>query len=181
MRTGPRFSQQHLSLVEVAEHHNVTTAALLAFYSIPSERLPERFKLYSAQQRSDELTSRLLELDRASTVTLLAAVEAVFRIDFWKRSQGQPSHPVLVTLAFQQLYEYKGVRVRLEDDILAGWKQHRPELKDAIGHLKDAFKYRHSLAHGRYWQPALGRRPDQYRFDEIYELAETVLRDLPLV
>ena len=36
--------------------------------------------------------------------------------------------------------------------------------------LKGAFKFRHWLAHGRYWDPNLGRK--KYDFQSLYALAE---------
>jgi hypothetical protein len=45
-----------------------------------------------------------------------------------------------------------------------------------IGDLRGAFRFRHWLAHGRYWTPKLGRR---YDFDDVFALADLTLRSFP--
>jgi hypothetical protein len=45
-----------------------------------------------------------------------------------------------------------------------------------IGDLKGAFKYRHWLAHGRYWEPKLGQKYDYY---SVYILAESIFGSFP--
>ena len=46
-----------------------------------------------------------------------------------------------------------------------------------IGDLRGAFRFRHWLAHGRYWNPKLGQK---YDFVSVYSLAANVLGDFPL-
>lgn len=45
-----------------------------------------------------------------------------------------------------------------------------------VSDLKDAFKYRHWLAHGRYWEPKLGRKYDYF---SVFTLAQTVFNSFP--
>jgi hypothetical protein len=47
-----------------------------------------------------------------------------------------------------------------------------------IGDLRGAFNFRHWLAHGRYWEPKLGRN---YDFVTVYGLAASVLSSFPLL
>ena len=68
----------------------------------------------------------------------------------------------------RRMYQIRGSRVSLEDDILRLWKEAYPEYKSFISEVITAFKYRHWLAHGRYWEPKLGRIYDYY---SLYELA----------
>lgn len=53
-----------------------------------------------------------------------------------------------------------------------------PQYKGFISELITAFKYRHWLAHGRYWEPKLGRIYDYYSlYDLAYEM-ENLLTSL---
>jgi hypothetical protein len=47
-----------------------------------------------------------------------------------------------------------------------------------IGELRGAFKFRHWLAHGRYWKPKFGRR---YDFNDIYTIADIALKHFDLL
>lgn len=71
----------------------------------------------------------------------------------------------------REIYQMKGSRASLEDDILRLWKEDFPEYKRLISEVITAFKYRHWLAHGRYWEPKLGRIYDYY---SLYDLADAV-------
>jgi len=51
-----------------------------------------------------------------------------------------------------------------------------PDMSSLIGELKGAFRFRHWLAHGRYFQP--GRK---YDYRGLYVLAINVLTNFPLV
>jgi hypothetical protein len=57
------------------------------------------------------------------------------------------------------------------------WKQEFPTQKLLLGELKGALNYRHWLAHGRYWEPKLGRK---YDYESLYLLVQTVLLNFEL-
>ena len=114
------------------------------------------------------------ENERNSSMNILAALEAAFRIDFIQRSQARKRDGLSRVL--RRLYTKEGARVSLEDDILPRWKQEYPELRSIVSELIGAFKYRHWLAHGRYWTPRLGRR---YDYQEVYALADSIFEVFP--
>jgi len=58
------------------------------------------------------------------------------------------------------------------DDILEGWKRYTSASSSLIGDLRGAFKFRHWLAHGRYWTPRFGRK---YDFDSVRLMAEGIV------
>ncbi len=66
----------------------------------------------------------------------------------------------------------------LEEEIFDLWKEHANAVSQLIGDLKGAFKYRHLLAHGRYWMPKLGKK---YDFASLYALVTSVLSNFPLL
>ena len=80
-----------------------------------------------------------------------------------------------VSRAFRNLYSDKGPHVSLEDDILVAWRQNSDVPHKVIADLKEAFQYRHWLAHGRYWNPRF-RKLD---YEEVYTLAEETLNAFP--
>ena len=104
---------------------------------------------------------------------LFGALEAAFRIDFlqrcYRRERGD------VSRAFRELYRSKGTRVALEGDILEVWRRDSSVPTGVVAELIDAFKYRHWLAHGRYWNP----RFKKLDYDEVYSLAEATFEIFP--
>src|ERR1035438_10540145 len=157
-------SHEQQSLSDVAAHREDMKQALQRFYSA---------QLGDARM---ELESRLVELDRAWCLQLLAAVEAAFRVDYLQRCYHRGKDDV--SKAFRTIYRAKEIRADLANDILKTWRAHAPMVSSAVSDLIGAYNYRHWLAHGRYWVPKLGR---DYDFDTIYSLVEPLLDDLPLV
>jgi hypothetical protein len=118
---------------------------------------------------------RLDELDANYSFSLLASLEASFKIDYLVRCRLKRKDPL--SRALRQIYRGKRERASLEDDILEAWKKNTTVPPKVIGDIIGAMKFRHWLAHGRYWPPRLGRR---YDFFSVYTLAAEVLNLLPL-
>ncbi len=72
----------------------------------------------------------------------------------------------------------KAQRASLEDEILEHWKACYGTYTQLISDLKGAFKYRHWLAHGRYWEPKMGQ---SYDYFTVLTIAQNIYTHLPLV
>ncbi|VAW48201.1 hypothetical protein MNBD_GAMMA03-823 [hydrothermal vent metagenome] len=119
-------------------------------------------------------------LNKATTILTHRALEAAFRIDYLYRSKRvNRTKNDLLTQSFYKLYLIKGKNARFEDEILSSWKTHTssPNNSKIISDLIEAFKYRHWLAHGRYYTPKLGKK---YDFTSIYTLAQIIFDSFPL-
>jgi hypothetical protein len=123
---------------------------------------------------TDELLARLEEADLTSSLTVLAAVEAAFRIDYLQRCYRRAKDPV--SRAFRDIYKIKQLHASLEDEIFEAWLHNSCGARSIIADLRSAFRFRHWLAHGRYWTPKLGRR---YDFNAVFELANLTLSSFP--
>lgn len=170
------FSKSGLELREIAAHHSDTAAALKAYYGFSGTgtSLPARFLGYSEQELSAEFRQRIKELEKTSSLTLLSFLEGRFRTDYLTRcyKKGRDG----LSRKFRAIYKEKANRASLENDILEIWKKHCSESENAearnlISELIGAFKYRHWLAHGRYWEPKLGRVFDYYY---VYDLTKLI-------
>ena len=170
------FSGENLSLDEAALHHNDTDGALVLFFSAAAPSYQNRFAGYQADEVREELDERLAELDRNTTMSLLAAVEAAFRIDYLQRCYQKKKDAV--SRQFWELYKEKGTRVSLEDDIFEVWKDSGVGNARLIADLRGAFKFRHWMAHGRYWTPKLGQK---YDYLAVYPLTQAALSSFPLI
>ncbi len=175
MASRVNFSGQHLELEEIGEHYADVDESLKRYFS-PTPANKKRFDGYSQEEIAFELRQRLVEQHQLGALSILGALEAAFRMDYLQRVYARRKDDL--SQAFRALYKAKGARVSLEDDILEAWKAHSNVSPRLVGDLCGALKYRHWLAHGRYWTPKLGQR---YDYDGLYEFAEAVLCAFPML
>jgi hypothetical protein len=169
------FSGQHLELPEIITHHSDVESSLRGYFNPTSASYSIRFAGYDEAEVRSELEVRLVEHHRTTILTILSALEAAFRIDYLQRCYKKKKDPL--SRGLRELHRKTGSRASLEDEIFDKWKEYTSVPNKLIGELKGAFKYRHWLAHGRYYEPKLGQK---YDYDSVYVLAETILSSFPL-
>jgi hypothetical protein len=167
------FSGEEQTLSDISEFYVDTEAALSQYYSLAEGN---RFALYTLYEISEELYDRTSELNRAAALSVLASVEAAFRVDYLQRVYQRKKDKL--SAAFRALYKRKGERASLDQDIFEAWKKQTSVSAHVIGQVKAAFEYRHWLAHGRYWTPNFGQR---YDYQSIYALAQGIFKAMPLI
>ena len=164
-----RFSGRRLSLEGIARHHRDLQEALRLYYRPGHDGFESRFLGYSAADIARDLAACLGEVDVASSFSVIAMLEAAFRIDYLQRNYQKRRDPI--SRDFRKLHKGRGSKASLEDEILDVWRAHTRQRR-LIGDLRGALNFRHWVAHGRYWQPKLGRA---YDFATIHVLAEAAL------
>lgn len=172
------FSKLNLNLQEIAEHHSDLADALRDYYGFSGAGLAfnKKFIGYTRQELVEEFKKRIEELEKTSSLSLLSSLEASLIIDYLSRCYGKKKDPLSRDL--RVLHKSKAQRASLEQDILTIWKKHHLDFHPLISELIGAFKYRHWLAHGRYWKPKLGRK---YDYQYTYSLAIQLYGSLPLM
>ena len=159
------------AILDIAEYHNDVLSSLRLYFS----QVPASFGARFIGRHLDEvLASRVEETDLRSALAILTNVEAAFRVDYELRCQKRMKDDL--SRAFRAIYKSRKARVSLEDDIFGAWRENSTGARQLIGELRGAFKFRHWLAHGRYWEPKLGRK---YDFNFVYALADDVLNAFP--
>ncbi len=153
----------------MAEQHAVVEEAIHLYYTEASPGFETRFAFYTEDEVLAERDERLYEAGAASAMMVLASIEAAFRVEYLRRCYAKYRDRLSRTL--RTLYETKGARVSLSDDLLEAWKNHGEMNARLVGDVRSAFGYRHWLAHGRYYVAKLGR---QYDFASVYNLAREV-------
>ncbi len=167
------FSGEHLQLARIAQYYSDIEASVRSYFSSENMRSRERFVGYSKYEVDLEMGSTLEEHARSTSMSILAALEAAFRIDYLQRCYKRLRDPL--SRAFRNAHQEKGARVPLED-IFSMWQLHSNVSPSVITDLERVFRYRQWLAHGRYWTPKIGRECD---YDDIYALAESVYNGFP--
>jgi hypothetical protein len=170
------FSGKHLGLSDIAGHHQDLQSSLNLFFSDASPVFPVRFVAYLKAEVADELGGRLEEIGLSSSILVLASVEAAFRIDYLQRCYRKDKKPI--SRHFRVIYKKKQQYASLDEDIFEAWVAHHNAERSLIGELRGAFRFRHWLAHGRYWTPKLGRR---YNYEDVYALADETFNSFPFL
>jgi hypothetical protein len=163
-----------ISLIDIANYDIDIEANLGLYFSRSNPEYTRCFVAYSPAEVNSELAERMSETDKRSALVALARIEAAFRKDYIERCRLKKSDNI--SIAFRKIHRDRGRRARLDEDILDIWYQNvEPSSRKVISSLRGMLRFRHWLAHGRYWD--IGAK---YTFQDIYFLAEVVLTDLPL-
>jgi hypothetical protein len=160
----------------IAEYHNDVDRSLRLYFSEASPSFSTQFFGFRPEEIQIELAARLEETDQRSAFFVLTTLEAAFRVDYECRCRKKMKDRL--SRGFRTIYKDQGTRVNLEQDIFEAWSENAPGLRQLVGELRGAFRFRHWLAHGSYWVPKLGRR--KYDFNFVYALADDVLNTFPL-
>lgn len=163
------FSDQELGLEEIAEHYNSLISALREYYSVSSSSFVVRCGLSTYADVEEELARQIAEVDLTSALNVMSATEAALRVDYLKRAYHRGRDKL--SRAMRCVYQVKGEKASLEDDIIAAWTATGIMAQQMANDLNLAYRYRHWLAHGRYWALKLGRK---YDFFAVYAVAEQV-------
>ncbi len=169
------LSPRLLDFKEISRQREDLEKSILLYYSYENPQYAARFGLYTRRHVLNEEKHRIFETELAMVMTLLAAIEASFRVDYLKRCSRRTKDKL--SQEFRKLYHKKKRRVSFENDILKLWKLHSDVPASLIGEIRDAFRFRHWLAHGRYWTIEIGR---EYNFSTVYELARTIEQEFRL-
>ncbi len=168
------FSKQHPDIQELAHYYDDVADSLRLYFSPVSPSFRVRFKTYKPDEINREMNERLAELEMETALSIFAAVDAAFKIDYLQRCYRKEKDAM--SRAFRDLHKKMGVRVSLDKEIFKIWKKHSTGSTSLIENLRKAFKFRHWLAHGRYWS----LRFPKYDYLAVYSLAESVMNSLPL-
>ena len=160
-------SNQHLDFEDIAETFNFREKSLKLFFSEKNVSYSEEFSGYTEDEIIEELQYQILEIEKDACLNLLAAIEAKFRLDYAIRCEEKDKSDI--SRKFRLLFSDYEFKLPLEDIIFEEWKESGLVKPSTISHLKGAFKYRHWLAHGRYWTLKAGR--EKYDFYDLYNLA----------
>jgi hypothetical protein len=163
------------SITEIASYHNDLVSSLRLYFSNPSPSFEERFLGYSHSEITDELKERIEETDRRSALAILISLERAFRLDYEYRREKKIKGDLFK--AFRAIHKSGKRNVRLDEDIFEAWKANVTGSKRLIGELRGAFKFRHWLAHGQYWE----LKSRKYDFSSVYDLAYEVMNTFGFV
>jgi len=160
-------SNQHLDFEAIADMFSFREKSLKLFFSDNNPEYLSSFVGYTPREILEELQYQISEVERDACLNLLAAIEALFRLDYAIRCEEKDK--AKISRRFRELFSEYQYRLPLETGLFEEWKNLTSVKSSVISYLKGAFKYRHWLAHGRYWTLKAGK--PKYDFYDLYILA----------
>jgi len=141
---------------------------------LSSVLIPERYRDQSLEELRAEFASSRKHLQYAAMLHLLTTTEALLRMAFQDLSK-RKTKPAIFR-EFRKLNRERGEKIRLEEDILNTWIDVYPETARPIREFKGVVPLRDWLAHGRYWNPKIGR--PIYEVRDVFDIASGMLRSM---
>lgn len=160
-------SFEEVVLSEIYRYKNDAEKGLKLLFSKQHLHLADELMFATRAEVRALLEQRLEELDKQSSMALLASLEALFQIDFDSRVSKRKKDSLS---AYFRTLKLITTRVSFDRDIITGWEHVHPETRRCFQPIRKALKYRHWLAHGRYWL----LKSSPFDFDELYTLAEAL-------
>ncbi|CAN2049158.1 RiboL-PSP-HEPN domain-containing protein [Candidatus Magnetomoraceae bacterium gMMP-1] len=170
------FSDQIVELYEIWDYYETTYDSLRNYLKgLRNNSITNnKFVGMTSIELESYFNKKFDELEYQVSLIILSSVEAKFRMDYLQRVYKR--YRDNLTKKFRELYNNKANKASLEDDILELWKKCYPLYKNIISDYKGTLKFRHWLAHGRYWVPKFGKK---YDLSTIYNIAERIYANLP--
>lgn len=165
-------SGQQIDMDYVVHKKSMLDRSINLMYSIKNTDYHADFVGLSKDEIEKEKESLLKENDTTHCLLLLTAIEALIRLDSDEKYCNKKKDPL--SKKIKEIYDRtKGERIKLDDDLInARMSEDDVSLRRFYIDLKTCFKYRHWLAHGRYWDP---KRVSKVNFDSILIVMQSIL------
>lgn len=165
-------SGKHLDIDYVCHKKTSVDHSINLFYSIKNPDYYADFIGMSKDEIEETKEGMLKENDITHSLIILTTIEALIRLDADKKYCSKKKNEF--SRLIKDIYDKtKGERIKLEDDLInARMNVDDTNLRRSYNELKKCFKYRHWLAHGRYWDP---KRISEVDFDSIRILILSIL------
>ena len=145
---------------------------IVSLQIVPSH-VDDKFITMTLEEVNSYFASSVEELEHLVALDLISATEGNLRADFYSKVYNKDKSDL--ARKFRTLYKLKENKISLEEDIIENWKIYS-ESKSHFSEFIGLLKYRHWLAHGRYWN--LTKKGRTYTAEEAYEIAENIFVQL---
>ncbi len=173
----PRFEAERLqNLDEVFHWYELQLLLLIEEENrlpqlLSSDLIPERYRYRTLDELRERFAAGRKHLRYAAMLHLLTTTEALLRLAFEDLSK-RKTKPAIFR-RFRRIGRERGEKIRLEEDILDTWIEVYPVTARAIQDFKGVVPLRDWLAHGRYWNPKIGR--PKYEVGDVFDIASEML------
>jgi hypothetical protein len=175
-------SGEQLSLMKIWTWYEETEQALDIYQQevthvlVSGKSVSETFSGMTRKDLNQYFFQHKKELEQLVSLNLMASAEASLRLDYLTRVLRGQIKKNKIDRKFQELYNQKGNRASLRDDILEMWKTVHPECTNSVSDFRGALNVRDWLAHGRYWTPNFGRK---YGAALVFNISKNLFESIP--
>ena len=135
---------------------------------------PDRYRDQTLEELRQAFASARKHLQYAAMLHLLTTAEALLHLAFDDLSKHE--RKPAISRQFRKIGRERGFKIRLEEDILNTWVKVYPETAPSIREFKGVVPLRDWLAHGRYWNPKVGR--PIYSVRDVFDIASEMLTSM---
>lgn len=157
------FNDARPSYESIVEHHSAVEEALRQYFSPGNSA----FVSMSAPELSEALDRELEFQEQQNVLTLVAFLEATFRVDYLSRKDRKLKDDL--SKALIKVFNRRRQKASLADDIIKTWLRQGTLTHAEYFHIDRSFKFRHWLAHGQYWSPTEMLKRDFYEVATLVE------------
>ncbi len=162
------LSKEHLEINDIVEYKKDLEQSLRYYYLNAGSF--KKFASYNTSELNQEKKDRLKELEIGCVFMILSSIESFIRINYEYRVRNRLKDELSKKLKTIDKDYDKAYKISI-DKLCDTYKEYYQG--KIFSHIKSSFKLRHWLAHGRYWEPKLGKK---YDFNELYSLASELDR-----
>jgi hypothetical protein len=139
-----KLSKEELTVKEIKDFFIISEKGLKLFYDNLSVA---KFLGDTSTEFDAKLARYIEELDKTTSLSLLSAIEAHFRVDYLNKCYGKKKDSL--SIALREIYKTVYQEIPLPE-LINEWRKLFTRSR-FIPEFHLALKYRHWLAHGRYW------------------------------
>ncbi len=166
-----RIAPQLYTLEEIKRYYDLNSQSIECEYSsVDNRNYAVRFFGRSVNDVIREKQAVTRELSYVCSMCVMAYIESLFRIDSYIRVKHR--YKGQLTGRIKTLLQDKDSIPRLRfETLLDAWEEEYADEKDLFRDINRSFKFRHWIAHGRYWK--LDDNIDKhFDFPTIFMLAQ---------
>ena len=161
-------------LPDIALYHAMAENSLRLYHSTSNPAYATAFANMTQSEINFQLGRFVEETEVLSILIIIARLEAAFRLDM--RHRFFSKNPDNLSTALRRLYKRKPRSAKLDNDIFPIWRDHLDGPgRQVLSKFKGMLKYRHWIAHGRYWHFS-----PNHSYTDAYILATTILTQFDL-
>lgn len=167
-----RIAPQLYSLAEIKEYYDCSARAIDYEYSESNPHYEVDFVGRSKKDVETEAGNVKKELSHVCGMCVMAYIESLFRIDCYVRANHKYKGE-LTGKIIEMLRDKKSIPLIRFEDLLGVWKDAFSDEADLFRDINSCLKFRHWIAHGRYWK--LDDNIDvHFDFDDVFRLAKRI-------
>jgi hypothetical protein len=156
---------------EIKQTYRILVGSINTWFQTKKYLSDEYFLFKTGIEIEQMKNIQLNEVERYTSFDIIASIEAMFVIDYYRRCEKKLKDDLSRDFRVMHKKVEKKGRVEFKKHILDIWIKYNPH-NELLKELNTIFKYRHWIAHGRYW--LLKINSSKYDFQYLYMICSQI-------